>query len=291
LIAPTKLVAVQAILLKALQNAWDGATFTAGGIDDVAGRPDGLLDMLGTADSLAPTLASAANIGGNPRIIKRLLNAVMLRQSLAGVRKMKVNMGTLAKLAIFERGTDADATQALYTMVMSGQDDADLQLAAFDDLPKKTTRPALPKSWIPFEPFIEEWRNLEPRFNDAKLLQPALFLSRDVMASPASSRQGDKVADAIKALLAVNSAHSPAAKAVIDGLSADERLGAMAGVVASLREGDWSKPGGIHGAIMLAEASDAAKRQLRALVEGVPQGEMNKGTLYALRSKGYIGGK
>ena len=112
-VAPASLDAVQEVLLEALQNAWNGAIFTADRIDEVAGRPQGLLAMLGTADRLAPTLATAANIGGNPRIIKRLLNAVMLRRSLAGVRKMNVDLGTLAKLAIFERGTDAEATQTV----------------------------------------------------------------------------------------------------------------------------------------------------------------------------------
>lgn len=291
-LAPAALSSVQAVLLDALQNAWDGASFTADQIDGVAGRPAGLLEMLGTADGLAPTLTTADKIDGNPRIIKRLLNAVMLRRSLAATRKMKIDLGTLAKLAIFERGTDADATQALYTMVMAGEEGADLQLKAAEDLGDGVKRPNAPAAWKAHEAFIEEWRRLEPRFDDAKALQPALFLSRDVMASPASSRANDSVGAAVKALLGVTSVNSPAATDVIDRLNVDERIAAMAGMVASLREGDWTgKLSGIQGAILLGEKSEGGKRQLQALIDDIPQDTINSGVKFALRGKGYLGGK
>lgn len=291
-LAPQALGAVQEVLLEALQGAWNGASFTADQIDAVAGRPAGLLEMLGTADGLAPTLTTADRIDGNPRIIKRLLNAVMLRRSLAASRKMNVDLGTLAKLAIFERGTDAGATQALYTMVMANEEGADLLLKATEDLGKGGKRPQSPAAWKAHETFIEEWRRLEPRFNDPKALQPALFLSRDVMASPASSRTNDNVGAAVRALLGVTSVNSPVAAEVIDRLSADERVATMAGLVASLREGDWTdKLHGIQGAIMLGEKSEGGKRQLKALIDAIPQETMNSGVRFALRSKGYFEGK
>lgn len=291
-LAPAALGDVQAVLLRALQNAWNNATFTADEIDGVAGRPAGLLEMLGTADQLAPTLTTADKIDGNPRIIKRLLNAVMLRRSLAATRKMKIDLGTLAKLAIFERGTDADATQALYTMVMAGEVGADLQIRATEDLGDGVKRPQAPAAWKAHEAFIEEWRRLEPRFNDAKALQPALFLSRDVMASPASSRASDGVGAAVKALLGVTSVNSPAAAKVIDPLNVEERVAVMAGMIASLREGDWTgKLPGIHGAILLGEKSEGAKRLLQALVNDVSEDTMNSGVKFSLRGKGYLRGK
>lgn len=216
----------------------------------------------------------------------------MLRRSLAASRKMTIDLGTLAKLAIFERGTDADATQALYTMVMAGEEGADLQLKATGDLGDDIKRPQAPAAWKAHEVFIEEWRRLEPRFNDAKALQPALFLSRDVMASPASSRTSDSVSAAVKALLGVTSVNSPAAIQVIERLNVDERIAAMAGMVASLREGDWtSKLPGVQGAILLGEKSEGGKRQLQALVDDIPQDTMNSGVKFALRGKGYLGDK
>jgi predicted KAP-like P-loop ATPase len=291
LTVPPRLAEVQAVLLEALQNGWRGATFEAAKIDEIAGRPEGLLEMLGTADRLAPILSMAPNIGGNPRIIKRLLNAVLLRRSLAGIRKMNVDLATLAKLAIFERGTDSEATQALYTLVMDGSADAANLLAPRGDLQGKE-RPQAPAGWRAHEAFIEQWRDLEPKFGDPVALQPALFLSRDVMAPALKRAPGDVVALAVEALSQVASINSPAAKEVIAALGAEERGQVMAGLVARLREADWSQqPQGIHGAILLGEASDIARRQLQALVSDLPQEGMHKGTLFALRNKNYLEGK
>lgn len=97
---------------------------------------------------------------------------------------------------------------------------------------------------------------------------------------------------AVNALLGVTSVNSPAAVEVIDRLNVDERVAAMAGIVASLREGDWTgKLPGIQGAILLGEKSEGGKRQLQALVNEIPQDTMNSGVKYALRGKGYLGGK
>jgi predicted KAP-like P-loop ATPase len=291
LIAPARLQEVQAALLAALQNGWRGATFEAAQIDEIAGRPEGLLEMLGTADRLASILAVAPNIGGNPRIIKRLLNAVLLRRSLAVSRQMNVDLATLAKLGIFERGTDADATEALYALVMEGGANVSALLVPPGDL-DGAERPAAPPQWRPYEAFIEDWRRLEPKFSDPAALQPALFLSRDVMAPAVRRSQGDAVAVAIEALSQVASLNSPAAAELIAKLTGEERGQVMAGLVARLREGDWSqKLPGIHGAILLAESSDVARRQLQALIDDVPKEGIHKGVLFALRGKNYLGSK
>jgi len=288
LTAPARLGVAQVALLDALQNGWRGATFDAGQIDELAGRPEGLLEMLGTADRLAAILAVAPNIGGNPRIIKRLLNAVLLRRSLAVSRKMNVDLATLAKLAIFERGTDADATQALYTLVMDGGAEVSKLLVPSEDL-GGAERPAAPQPWRAYEAFIDQWRSLEPKFSDPAALQPALFLSRDVMAPAVRRNQGDAVATAIETLAQVVSLNSPVAAELIATLTAEERGQVMAGLVARLREGDWSQQlPGIHGAILLADSSEVARRQLQALVDDLPQEAIHKGVLFALRKKNYL---
>jgi hypothetical protein len=57
-----------------------------------------------------------------------------------------------------------------------------------------------------------------------------------------------------------------------------------------MREADWtSKAPGIHGAIILADASVEAKKDLQAFVSSLSIQNVNKGILYLLRSKGYLG--
>lgn len=287
--SPASLPNVQAKLLEALQNGWKGESFTADEIDKIAGSPLGLLEMLGTADRLSGILATAPRIDGNPRIIKRLLNAVVLRRSLAQSRKMKVDLATLAKLAIFERGTDAEATQALYSIVMAGGPEAEKLIVASEEVEKDFQRPQSPTSWKAHESFIEQWRSLEPRFKDPEALHPALFLSRDVMAPSQRRDKTDAVARAVEGLLGVASLNSPAATAIIEGLGGEERVAVMHGMVARLREGDWTtKLAGVHGALLLGEASNDARRVLQALVTDIASTDLHAGLRFALRQKKYL---
>ncbi|TCM12855.1 putative KAP-like P-loop ATPase [Novosphingobium sp. PhB165] len=289
-IAPDALSRVQERLLTALQRGWKGETFAANEIEEIAGKPVGLLEMLGTADRLAGILATAPRIEGNPRIIKRLLNAVVMRRALAQSRKMNVDLATLAKLAIFERGTDAEATQALYSMVMAGGTDAERLIAASEEFDEGFQRPQSPTSWKAHEAFIEQWRSLEPRFRDPDLLHPALFLSRDVMAPSHRRNKTDAVAQAIDGLLGVTSLNSPTATRIIGSLGNDERVAVMEGIVSRLREGDWTtKLGGVHGALLLGDASAEARRVLQALVTDIASTEIHTGLRYALRQKKYLG--
>jgi predicted KAP-like P-loop ATPase len=70
LLAPTALLAVQERLLKALQGCWSGETFTKEQIVRMVGNSADLIDRFAIADRLAPILANAPQIQGNPRIVK-----------------------------------------------------------------------------------------------------------------------------------------------------------------------------------------------------------------------------
>jgi hypothetical protein len=288
LAAPDKLADVQKHLMAALQQGWKGKTFDKAAVAKLAGEPADLLDNLAIADGLAPILAWAPNIQGNPRIVKRLLNAVFLRRMLAANREMNIDLATLAKLSVFERCTDGPATLALYRMVMEGED-AETQL-----LPaKKGKSPDLPQEWVAHANFIEKWRAMEPAFDDAAKLRPAVFLSRDVMA-PARSRSelSEPARVAVEALLKVDSVNSPVGKKVVEGLSAIDRRAAMSPLIEAMRTANWAAAvPGIHGAVILAKASPDATTELKAFLAGLQTGQMDRGILYLLRQAGLIAGK
>ena len=289
LAAPHKLADVQKYLMEALQQGWRGKTFDKAAIATLAGEPPELLDSLAIADVMAPILAWAPNVQGNPRIVKRLLNAVFLRRMLAAHREMNVDLATLAKLAVFERCTDGPATLALYRMVMEGED-AERHL-----LPTQKDARALelPQEWVAHADFIEKWRAMEPVFDDAAKLRPAVFLSRDVMA-PARSRSelSESARIAVEALLKVDSVNSPVGKKVIESLPAKDRRVAMSQLIEGMRPADWSATvPGIHGAVILAKASPDAAAELKAFLAGLRIGQMDKGILYLLKQAGLIAAK
>lgn len=283
--APARLAGVQTHLLAALQGSWKGATFTRDEVDGLAGNPPGLRDALAVADRLAPILATAPNIGGNPRIVKRLLNAVTLRQTLAASRQMTTDLATLAKLAVFERGTDAAAVQLLFRIVMDDKAKTDILLPA-----DRGGDAELPAEWKRHQAFVDQWRAMEPVFDDPAALRAAMFLSRDVMA-PALARSGlsDSAREAIAALMGVTSATSPEGKAIAEGLSGPDQQAVMGAIIAKLREGDWSeRVPGLHGAVILGEASPEARKDLASFITTVSVANMNQGIAFLLRSKKYL---
>ena len=80
---------------------------------------------------------------------------------------MNVDLATLAKLAVFERCTDENATLTLYRLVMEGKE-AEKHLLPASEIEGK--QPDLPAEWKQHEHFIEKWRAMEPPFRDAEAL-------------------------------------------------------------------------------------------------------------------------
>lgn len=286
-LAKDKLPAVQSHLLKALQESWQGKTFTRDEVDALAGKPPGLLDALAVCDRMAPILATAPSINGNPRIVKRLLNAITLRRTLASTRKMNVDLATLAKLAVFERGTDSTAAQKLYGLVMGEEQAEDLLMPTHK---LKGKRPDLPAEWKSFETFIESWREMEPHFDGSSNLKPAVFLSRDVMATHMDGRgHSAAVTEAVNALLAVTSVTSPGGKKVASSLSPADQKAVMSLLIERLREMDWTKQNpGVHGAILLAQQNKDCETDFKAFLGGLDLGAVSNPTKALLRGANMI---
>ncbi|HMH42984.1 MAG TPA: P-loop NTPase fold protein [Pyrinomonadaceae bacterium] len=283
LASPESLTAVQERLLNALQGWWSGKTFTKEEIVKMIPNSGDLIDRLAIADRLAPTLASAPQIQGNPRIVKRLMNAISLRQQIAKGRGMNVDLATLAKLAVFERCTSEDATRTLYGLVM---EDAESQSYLLPPSESKKKAMELPETWKKFEPFIRDWQRMEPLFDGKIDLKPAVFLSRDVMA-PAVTHRGLSPAaqEAVAALTKVASVNSPAAQKVVTSLSAPERAAVMSQLIDNMRQADWAKHvDGIHGALILAKDDPTLSAELKAFVSGLSQKSMDKGILFLLKN-------
>lgn len=287
---PEALPTIQERLMTALQGAWKGDNFTREEVAALAGDPKELLDDLAVADRLAVILAAAPNVMGNPRIVKRLLNAVFLRRELAQRRKMNVDLATLAKLAVFERCTDEAATRVLYRIVMTEHDASPFLLPA--DLHEGQKTPDLPAEWKKHETFVADWRAMEPLFKKDVDLRPAVFLSRDVMA-PARAREGlsAAVVAAVAGLLKVTSVNSPVGKQTIESLSPVDRAAVMDQLIDAMRSSSWTKHvPGIHAAVMLASQEPATADGLRAFLASVPTDGMERGLRYLLRKAHLIDG-
>jgi predicted KAP-like P-loop ATPase len=102
-------------LIQDLRQAWrDDGGYTVDRIMQILKRSDeGLRKQIELGLRMAPMLAQSARVNGNPRIVKRLMNVVRMRTSIASRRGMNLDEGVIAKLALFERCTDGPATEEL----------------------------------------------------------------------------------------------------------------------------------------------------------------------------------
>jgi len=89
---------------KSLEDSWKGSRLTP---DDIAkqvpGLPPELLNNFRIAEQLAFVMSNQSAIDGNPRLIKRLLNTISLRQSIARRHAIPVREEILAKMLLLER--------------------------------------------------------------------------------------------------------------------------------------------------------------------------------------------
>ncbi len=138
--------------------------------------PDELIARLDVADRLAPIMTSATDIAGNPRLIKRFLNALSIRMSMARAQGVSVNESELAKVLLFERCGDPKAYLELIKAVTESNDGKPAFLLEWEQ--KAMTGKSSKSSPTWDDPFITEWLRLPPQLGNTDL-RGALYVSRE----------------------------------------------------------------------------------------------------------------
>lgn len=138
--------------------------------------PDELIARLDAADRLAPLMTSATGIAGNPRLIKRFLNAQSIRMAMSRAQGVGVDESVLAKVLLFERCGDPKAYADLIKSVTENDQGkpaflADWELKVVSGEPLDLKAP-----WD--ESFIKEWLQLPPQLGDRDL-RGVLYVSRE----------------------------------------------------------------------------------------------------------------
>ena len=212
----------RAYLIERLQLSWkDGEGFDVDGALKILGREndDTLRLSLEMADRMAPMLAHATRVQGNPRIVKRLLNVVRMRTSIARKRKMPLDETMIAKLALFERCTDTGATEALHDAINAATAGApdllrDLEEAESEDAIRKLS----PEGWQKHSPFLVEWARLDPKLSGIDL-RPAVYLARETVPLRLSAATlSPRARRAVESLLRTATISSRAAAGAIETL-------------------------------------------------------------------------
>lgn len=167
----------QAVLLEALKKAWSGGItpeVLKRAFGESAGKFTSELDM---AEQLAPLLVTAEQIAGNPRLIKRFLNNLVIRDAIAKAQGMAAGFDALVKMQLFERCASTTAFDFLAKTVSSNDEGLAPFLEPLELAARKGEAYVPPdQSWTGV--FYEQWLKLEPTLATTNL-KPFLYLSRD----------------------------------------------------------------------------------------------------------------
>jgi predicted KAP-like P-loop ATPase len=183
-----------------LRRVWQGARVDRAFLQSLGqALPDGLVAKLDASDRLAPLMATATGIAGNPRLIKRFLNALSIRMAISDAQGVGVDEAVLAKLLLFERLAPPAAYEELTAAVTGGEDGRPALLREWEEHALAGEEFQLPSTWD--TPFVREWLTLSPILADRDV-RGALYVGRE--HSPMislSDRLGSEAAELLTALL------------------------------------------------------------------------------------------
>ena len=188
-------------LSKLLNKAWEDdvtAEKIEGVFDDDTERT--MKEYVAIADQLAGILVGADNIKGNPRLIKRLLNALEIRKKVAKINGMMLDSGVLIKMLLFERCASEGAFDYLAKEVANAEEGKPEFIQKLEDSLISGEKYEFPDvTWN--NDFVQKWVLIEPKLGGLDL-RPLLYLSRDKALSFAAydelSIKGKELLTALK---------------------------------------------------------------------------------------------
>ncbi|WP_347555636.1 P-loop NTPase fold protein [Robbsia sp. KACC 23696] len=173
--AEDKFADAQASTSKRLRDAWRGDSVTLEFLEGHAAGDEDIIELMRLADGLAPLLTRSVAVDGNPRLMKRFLNTVFLRSSLAEPQGIELNLQALAKWHLLERCAPTLAS-ALANLVTSEQDGRVDKLRLAEEA--SADGKPLEEPFSTSDPFVFQWLGLAPPLGEIDL-RPLLHLSRD----------------------------------------------------------------------------------------------------------------
>lgn len=242
-------------------------------LDNNATQVTNLVTDFTVADRIAPLLASSNKVEGNPRIVKRMLNIVAMRNMIASTRQMPIDVKLIVKIALFERCCNVKAISTLYNTINATADgkpqlfkDLELEKNNFEIFESK-----LPEDWKAHKDFIFDWINLEPALSGVDL-RPLVYLSKETVPLRVISKGLSESADkAFHLLLRTSNVSSPTALKIIATIPTEEENQVMQLMLDELRKNtNWSKiPTGFAGAFLLAQEQEQTRVKFKAFCKEV----------------------
>lgn len=223
-----------------------------------------LLDRFGLAERLAPLMTKSSRIAGNPRLIKRFLNALTIRAAVAERHGIAVDEAVLAKLLLFERLGNGSAYQELVKAVTESPSGQPAFLAEWEQKADAGENFIPPANWK--DEVMREWFSMPPRLA-GKDLRGALYLARE--HTPLISPE-DRLTSEAAALLEALLSNPSVAGTQIDALkklqSPDRAILMNKMLEKAQQENEWGTPPILEPVLAVAAVDQAQAGQLVAFL-------------------------
>lgn len=252
-----------------LQQSWKGMrvdrAFVASLKKDM---PPELISRLDLAERIAPIMSDTTMTSGNPRLIKRFLNALSIRMALGKAQGVNVNEEVLAKLLIFERSDNSKAYAELMASVANNDEGKPEMLKQWEEDLAVGKPVEFPANWT--SPFLKTWLELKPALADEDL-RGALYVSRE--HAPLVSRDdrlSAEAAELLSALLKTPDIAHVLEKRIAALPKADLALFMSRILERARKEDDWGAPDILKAALVVARADDMQAATLAAFLHDLP---------------------
>jgi predicted KAP-like P-loop ATPase len=258
-----------------LGQSWKGKRVDRAFMETVhANYPAELTSRFESADRLAPLMATASQIAGNPRLIKRFLNALSIRMTIASAHGVTVDEAALAKVLLFERSGAPAAYDQLVKAVNAGEG-IPAFLAEWERKAAAGEELKLESPWD--ADFVKEWLTLSPPLGEMDL-RGILYVSRE--HAPLITAEDRLSSDAAELLTAILGTPDMADR-LKDRLAAVPRpeINIMMGRVLdrARRETEWGTPSILDAAIALSAADPSQGKRIGAFLSEVPPSAVKPG--------------
>jgi predicted KAP-like P-loop ATPase len=252
-----------------LSQTWQGKRVDRAFVQSLhPGVPDALVGKFDTADRLAPLMTTATGIVGNPRLIKRFLNALAIRMAISNAQGVGVDEAVLAKLLLFERLGNPKAYAELITAVSSSNSGNPTFLADWEEKANAGKELTLQAPWD--DPFVEEWLKLPPLLAEADL-RGALYVSREhaPLITP-EDRLSSEAAELLTALLQHPDMASPLKERIAKVSRAETTVMMDRLLDRARQEQEWGAPPILDACLVLTEADPPQGARLAAFLAERP---------------------
>lgn len=252
-----------------LSKTWQGKRVDKAFVSKIAtSLPAELITQLDTADRLAPLMTTASGITGNPRLIKRFLNALSIRMTISKAHGVGVDETVLAKMLLFERCASPATYSALTKSVNERPDGGSTTLEEWEAALAKGKELSVPAERD--LAFVQDWLQLEPQLTGIDL-RGVLYVSREhaPVITPKDGLSSD-AADVLAALLA-NPGVARQLEQQVRALPRTELSPIMGRLLDQARkEQEWGTPAILDACIMMSNVDPEQGKQLATFLRARP---------------------